>query len=199
VRVAASYGERVDPTAVVPVRATARAKLRLAHALSADARLELVRRLFAHATSVLHHVGLRIVVVAAGDPPLADVPVDVVADPGRGLNAAVAAGLALTGYPALVVPADLPWLEPRSVERILSEPGDVVIARSRDGGTNALLLRRPLAPAFGADSALAHATTARADGSWARVVEIRGFSDDLDDEPALRAALGRSPGLPSTS
>lgn len=189
----------MDPTAVVPVRATPAAKLRLAHALPASVRVELVGRLFAHTVGVLSDAALRVVVVCAGPMPAVPEPVEVVADPGRGLDAAVRAGLEVAGLPALVVPADLPWISVSAVEQLLAELGDVVVVRSDDGGTNGLVLRRRFAPAFGPRSALVHAARARACGLRARVLDGGRSWQDLDDERALRRALGRSPALPSRS
>jgi 2-phospho-L-lactate guanylyltransferase len=145
--------------------------------------------LFGHVSEVLASAGLR--VVALSPAPLPSVPGEVWIDEEPGLNRAVARALERLGPPALVVHADLPWLRVVDVERLLAEPGDVVVARAHDGGTNALLLRRLMPPAFGRDSALVHAIAARERGLRARVVDIDGLARDLDDASALSAACGR--------
>ncbi|HVE93121.1 MAG TPA: 2-phospho-L-lactate guanylyltransferase [Actinomycetota bacterium] len=180
--------------AVVPVKTGARAKLRLAHVLGAGARNLLVESLLRHVIGVLGEAGLRVTCVRSGDLGWTG-GADVMRQHGPGLNAAVREGLADTGTPAVVVAADMPWITAESVIRLTREPGDVVVAATRDGGTGALLLRRSLPPAFGPRSALRHAQVARQAGLWARVVSIPGLDRDLDDEPALAAALATAPGM----
>ena len=135
-----------------------------------------MRHCFEHVSGVLTAAGLDVVSLEDESP--------------RGLNGVVAAGLARCGVPALVVHADLPLLAVEDVLSLLDEPGDVVIARSYDGGTNGLLLRRVIAPAFGVDSAHAHASRARAAGLSCRVVDIPGFARDIDDPASLTASGG---------
>jgi 2-phospho-L-lactate guanylyltransferase len=175
------------PTALVPVRIAPTAKRRLAHVLSGAERTRLIRSLFEHVTSVLTDAGLRVITLT---PTPSELPAsdDVWTDEATGLNAALHAALQRLGHPALVVHADLPLLHPRDVDQILAYDAEVVIARAHDAGTNALLLRRSLRPAFGPDSALVHAARARAAGLSVNVVDIPGFAQDVDTEPALIAS-----------
>lgn len=186
----------LQPTALVPLKLSTHAKARLSHRLDAAQRMELVGVMFEHVAGVLSDVGLRTVVVCA-DPLLATAPrgVEVWAEHRRGLNIALEGALRRLEGPALVVPADLPWLGTQDVDGLLAVSGDVVVARARDGGTNALLLRGRVRPAFGPGSALAHAYRARRAGLSARVVRIAGFDDDLDDETTLQRAVAGAPAL----
>jgi 2-phospho-L-lactate guanylyltransferase (CobY/MobA/RfbA family) len=84
-------------------------------------------------------------------------------------------------------------LEASDVEAVLSRDEDVVVARAVDGGTNGLLLRSPIRPAFGLRSALTHAARARAACLSACVVDIAGFAADIDTPAALTAYLGTRP------
>jgi 2-phospho-L-lactate guanylyltransferase (CobY/MobA/RfbA family) len=157
------------PSALIPVRIAPTAKKRLAHVLGPAGRMDLMQRLFDHVASVLEDAGLDVVALT---------------DDG-GLNAVVRAALAQVGAPALVVHADLPALRVEDVSRLLDIDGDVVIARSVDGGTNGLLLRSVIAPAFGVRSAHEHAARARRAGLVTRVVDIPGFARDIDDPASL--------------
>ena len=58
----------------------------------------------------------------------------------RPLDAAVDAEIE-AGTPVAVVMADLPLVEPASLERLAETPGDVVFAPGRGGGTNAMVVR----------------------------------------------------------
>lgn len=178
------------PTALIPVRAGPDAKRRLAHVLDAASRTDLVRRLFDHVAGVLSDTGLR--VIALSPYPL-DTYVEVWTDERPGLNAAVHAALEKCGAPILVVHADLPQLSVADVDALLYNDADVVIARAHDGGTNGLLLRRLIEPAFGPASALAHARRGRDAGLTTRVVDIPGFMRDVDDESSLTLVRSNTP------
>jgi 2-phospho-L-lactate guanylyltransferase len=176
-----SYG-RMLPTAIVPVRIAPTAKRRLAHALGPADRMSLVRTLFEHVTDVLLDVGLSVVALS---PTPIDAPVEVLLDEAVGLNAALNRALVVIGTPAIVVHADLPLVAPSDVEAVLASTSEVVVARARDGGTNALLLRRPMRVTFGPVSALAHARRARTAGLSTRVLDVPGLAWDVDDEVGL--------------
>ena len=161
--------------------------------LGPDDRDALIRHLLGHVVRTLQSAGLRVIVLAPDQLPLAGV--DVWTDASQGLNPALSAALCRLAGPVMIVPSDLPWLEPHDVVRLIGEPGDVVVARAADGGTNALLLRRHLTPAFGPGSALVHAADAHRRGLSCRVVTIDGFERDLDDEVELARAMHRARGL----
>lgn len=182
-------------TALVPVRMSPVAKRRLAHVADARERTDLMRDLFEHVVGVLGEAGLAVVALA----PHALEPLDGVEvwrDGASGLNAAVDDALDRTGLPVLIVHADLPALAVSDVHALFDSAADVVIGRARDGGTNALLLRGRIRPAFGPGSALAHAGRARAAGLRAQVIDRPGLAADVDDEAALivwRGAASQRP------
>lgn len=180
------------PTAIVPVRFEPLPKRRLAHLLDGPDRARLVRRLLDHVLQVLLDAGLPVIALAPHD---LDVPagVDHWRDGAPGLNRALSAALRRTGTPAIVVHADLPHLGVDDIDAMASADGDVTIARSRDGGTNALLLRRGIEPSFGPRSALRHAQRARAAGLRTLVIDRPGLAGDVDDVAGLSASSWRPP------
>lgn len=148
--------------------------------------MDLVRTLFDHVTSVLLDAGLSVAVLAPHpiDPPAG---AQVMRDREPGLNRAVHGAVRELGVPVLVVHADLPRLSVSDVDRVLGTRADVVVARAHDGGTNGLLLRKWMPPAFGRGSALAHASRARSLGLTASVLDVPGFAIDVDDDATLGA------------
>jgi 2-phospho-L-lactate guanylyltransferase len=98
-------------------------------------------------------LGVGRVLVVTDDPSVVPSEAEVVADPGDGLGAAVAAGLSrLTGH-VLVVNADLPLATTASL-RQLGAAG-LALVEAVDGTTNALSLPDPalFAPLYGPGSA----------------------------------------------
>ncbi len=85
----------------------------------------------------------------------------------------------------LVLPADLPLITAQDVAALYEQgtqgPG-VVIVPSRDGGTNALLLRPPEAIpfAFGVNSFQRHSALARAAGLPLHVLHLPRLAHDID-------------------
>lgn len=113
--------------------------------------------------------------VVTDDPAVVPHGAEVVADPGGGQSAAVAAGLALVDGHALVVNADVPRTTPESLRRLAA--AGLALVASADGTTNALSLPDAtlFAPLYGPGSAgrfLAHAPFASA--------AIPELADDVD-------------------
>jgi 2-phospho-L-lactate guanylyltransferase len=174
---------------IVPIKAFAAAKSRLAVVLDPATRVALARGLFRHTLDVLAGSPsvARVVVVGEAETPL---PVVRVTDPGGGLNAAIAAGLAAAGAAdaILVLPADLPLLSAAAVERLVDglrsggSPQLVIAPDRRQDGTNALLASPPalVQPSFGPGSFRRHREAAAAAGARAVVHEEFAFSLDLD-------------------
>jgi 2-phospho-L-lactate guanylyltransferase len=111
-----------------------------------------------------------------------------VADPGGGLGAAVAAGLAQAEGHALVVNADLPGATPDAIRR-LAASGQALV-EAEDGTTNALSLPNPaaFAPLYGPGSAArfrAHAPFATVD-----IPALAADVDTLHDLERYAALLG---------
>lgn len=129
-------------------------------------------------------------IVVTDDPAVVPAGAEVLLDPGGGLGAAVAAGLAHAGDGhALVVNADLPCATPSAL-RELGAAG-LALVPARDGTTNALALPDPsvFAPLYGRGSAarfLAHAPFA-----LVRIPELVEDADTAADLERLAAHAGR--------
>lgn len=118
----------------------------------------------------------------------------VVADPGGGLNSAIRAGLqhvsATSGDgPVGVLLGDLPTVTPAALSLALQACGrhDTAFVPDAEGTGTVLLTARALAdlvPAFGADSAAAHARR-----STRLELDLPLLRSDVDDDVALGRAI----------
>jgi 2-phospho-L-lactate guanylyltransferase len=114
--------------------------------------------------------------VVTPDTALVELPgVEVIADPGAGQGAAVAAALAGVRGPIVVVNADLPCVTPSDLSALADAMPALVAAT--DGTTNALSLpsAERFAPLYGSGSAarfLAHAAAVS--------VPLPNLADDVD-------------------
>lgn len=181
--------------AVVPVKAFARAKSRLASTVSEAERHAFARSCFEHVLGTLEvHPGIAKVMVVSNDPevlaaararghvPLRD-PVDAVR-----LNEVVDSALALAveqgADAALVLMSDLPLLSASDLDELLEGDAAFTLGPDRAGaGTNALLARPPdlMPTCFGhAESFALHRTRAAAIGCETRVVITPGLASDVD-------------------
>lgn len=191
----------MQTTAIIPLKALAQAKQRLAGALDGEDRRTFVAwmagRVIAAAVGC---DGTGEVLVVAGDDDAAAVGrqagVRTLIERAPGLAAAMAAADAATADAdaTLVLAADLPEVTPEDVAAVLSAASAkraVVISPTRDGGTGALL-RRPagvIATAYGPASAAAHAQLARAAGIEPVIVHRTALANDVDTPGELPAAL----------
>ena len=182
---------------VVPFRADS-PKSRLA-SLPEEARSELAHRMLATVITAATAVGRTILVTerdaSCARALAAEHGVEVVDDPGEGQGAAVAAGLAeVSDWPALVVNADLPDVQPRDLLALLGAmpPEGIAIASAADGTTNALALARPglFEPLYGPGSAARF--KARAEAVGAEIVDfaVPGLSFDVDTAAELDHVAG---------
>ena len=96
----------------------------------------------------------------------------------------------------LVVAADLPYLSARALgEFVAVAPhAAVVIARSYNGGTNAMLFRRGarIDTAFGPQSAATHMQRATAAGLAAAIVDMPCLADDVDTPSDVDLLISRA-------
>ena len=190
--------------AVVPLKALSAAKGRLAPSVSPEARRELVAWMLARVIKACTHArGIDRVLVVAGDEDAAALAgthdgVDVITVTTPGLSAAMAAAdREIAGAStAVVVAADLPDITAADVEAMLAAAGTderaVVVARTADGGTGALL-RRPIdviTTAFGPGSAELHRSLARAARARLHRVDRPGLAHDVDTPEQLAALRG---------
>ena len=115
----------------------------------------------------------------------------------RGVQLALHDALQRGASAALILPADIPLITPREINRFLnfSDGHSISLTPSKDGaGTNALLLRPPgiIRPAFGKNSFRRHLSIARRKGLRPRVVKLRGIALDLDEPSDLELLKRRS-------
>ena len=155
-------------------------KSRLASALSADERAELMRTLLDRVVGAVREAGVERMTVVSAEPIDG---YEVWPDRGLAWNDALAAATAeLVRAPLVaVVSADLPFLRAEEVEELLAATPErgLAIARALDGGTNAVSMRPPgLVPTrFGEPgSAAVHAAL----GVPAVVVDLPGLAFDVD-------------------
>jgi 2-phospho-L-lactate/phosphoenolpyruvate guanylyltransferase len=179
--------------AIIPVKTLARAKSRLGTLLSAPERRALVLAMLGDVLASLTAAQKidRVGVISADPAVLAYAAArgaEALDDHTSDLNAALAqaaAHYAGSGATAtLVLPADIPLIQAREIDDLMSvhAPRGVVIAPSRDGGTNALLVGPALALPFlfGPGSLVRHLEAARARGLTTRVFRSPGLDIDVD-------------------
>lgn len=166
------------PTIVIPYRGDA--KRRLSSPLRAAAAVAMLGDVVEAALDVGR------VLVVTDDRVVVPAEAEAVDDPGDGLGAAVAAGLAEVQGHALVVNADLPCASPGAL-RTLAAAG-LALVEARDGTTNALSLPDPsaFAPLYGPESAARF----RAHGPFATVA-IPELEEDVDSDADLERLVAR--------
>lgn len=168
------------PTIVIPYRGDA--KRRLPASLRAAAAVAMLGDVVTAALEVGP------VIVVTDDPTVVPLAAEVVPDPGDGLGAAVAAGLARAEGHALVVNADLPAATPAAISALAAL--GLALVEAEDGTTNALSLPDPtvFSPLYGpgsADRFRAHAPFATA-----VILELREDVDTVSDLERLALLLG---------
>jgi 2-phospho-L-lactate/phosphoenolpyruvate guanylyltransferase len=188
-------------TAVKPVSS---GKTRLASHLSPQRRSELVTGMLHHVLSVLSRAcGVDRVAVVSPERSALPEHVITLADPGEGLNEALAAAALEArqrGAERLaIVHADLPLLRPEEVTTLIeaSRASGLALAPDRHGrGTNALCLSWPptIRFEFGPDSFRRHLAQAAARGLSPAVVRLPGLAFDLDQPQDLHCwSTGSAP------
>lgn len=181
-------------TVVVPLKPAARGKSRLA-----GASVELVRA-----------IGLDTVVAAAGAASVArvvvvtsdaataaaladDARVSVTSDPEAGLNAAIAAGVAVAQGPVAALLGDVPALLPGELDLALglatAHPRAVVPDAEGTGSTLVTAVGVPWASEFGPDSFARHVALGCVPLS---LEAASGLRRDVDTLAQLRAVLDRT-------
>ena len=184
---------------VIPVKPFQESKSRLHPVLNSAERAALSRRLLTGVlTTVMEFakepgVDMAGVLVISRDRTVRRVAeaagAVVIAENGDDLNTALdEARRAVMRFDVdalLMLPSDLPLLAVDDLRALYAsaaqQPG-LTIAPSRDGGTNALLMRPPdlIDFAFGPDSFQHHCQRARASGHLCRVVESSNLAFDVD-------------------
>ncbi len=170
---------------LVPVKAFAEAKARLAPTLDPAHRAELARTM---AARVLRAAAPLPVAVVCDDPEVAawarDLGATVLPEPGRGLNGAVQAGVARLAADGagevLVVHADLPLAA--DLARLAGFPGITLVPDRRDDGTNVIVVpaTAPFRFAYGPGSFARHRREAARSALPLRIIRDRSLSWDVD-------------------
>ncbi len=186
-----------EPLAViVPMKALAQAKQRLRPAVADEERLRLARAMLAHVLAAVSASGVaELLVVVSPDPEVLSLAraqgFAALGELEAGYNEAARQGaqwaLARGAGSILVLPADLPRLEPGDVRALVILAGEapqaVVIAPDvGETGTNALLLRpSTLFPfSFGPGSFARHCALARAAAVEPVVYRSPSLAYDVD-------------------
>lgn len=193
--------------ALVPLKRLSDAKSRLSGVLDPDTRARLMRamldRTLAEALRA-PSVGRVVLVSSEPDAPAIAAAHGIERFDDRGLpwNGALAAAIAETvrSDDVLILSADLPLVSAADVEALIAAtpaPRGLGIARARDAGTNAVVMRPAgaLVTCFGTPvSSARHAELAAAAGLEPAIVDVPGLALDLDSHDDLREVLRR--GLP---
>lgn len=181
-------------TAIVPVKKLSSAKARLSSLLSQAERRDLVLAMLEDVLDALRAArSVERVGVISADPVVlgraAGLGAEALIDGAANLNGALAQAAghyaALGASGVLVLPADVPLVTHAEIEALVATLGrgpGVALVPARDGGTNALLARPPLALPFlfGSDSLERHREAARARALHAHLFRGDGLALDVD-------------------
>jgi 2-phospho-L-lactate guanylyltransferase len=177
---------------LVPVKRLDGAKSRLAGALTAREREELVLEMLRHVIGAIRSADAGPVTLVSSAGVRMN-GTDRFDDAGLQWNEALARGMATVREEiAVVISADLPRLgvdEVRELVAAVPERG-LAIARAKDGGTNAVAMRPPgvMQTLFGEPgSAALHEEAARRAGLEAVVLDLPGLAFDVDTPEDLVA------------
>jgi 2-phospho-L-lactate guanylyltransferase len=196
---------------ILPVKSPRRAKARLAADLSDEARKQIADALIEDALDLCGSAPfLRWWVVSDDDAVRRRARArgfDTVADPGEGLNEALAIAVQAVSRAGarstVVLPVDVPLATSEDIRDLVDTgaTSEVVIVPSEgDGGTNGLYLSPPdiMPPRFGAGSLNAHVQTAAAKGLRCSVLVIDRIGLDIDTLADVDALLDRGPSTSRT-
>lgn len=190
---------------LVPVKALARAKARLAPDFDDDARRAIAGALLDDALALCVSAEFLDWWVVSEDEEVLSrasaAGLKTVVDPGEGLNAAIAAGMAqavAAGAESLtIVPSDVPLAYRGDLVDLLDTgaTSDVVLVPAGDdGGTNALYLSPPdlIEPAFGPGSLQRHIALAEKRRYRCTILSLPRLALDVDTPADVDQFLGRA-------
>jgi 2-phospho-L-lactate guanylyltransferase len=183
--------------AIVPVKSLQNGKTRLQRVLSEEARAELNRSLLMHTLEVLQALRLPIEQILVTSPDAAALAMarrygarTLHESHGAGLNQALSSAILLAKerhvHGVLILPIDLPQMQPEDVKAILyhgqQSPVGVIVPDRRLKGTNALFLSPPdlISPAFGEASFQHHSQAVRESGARLEILILERLAFDLD-------------------
>lgn len=201
-------GHRQQPVhAIVPMKALAHAKSRLAASLSPAERYKLALTMFQSVLTILcaAQSHIQTIWVVSRDPLVLDIAAqasaEAVYDTTTDLNAALhlgrAAAITARATALLVVPADVPLLTTQDIAALVAllpqnGPATCVLApNANQTGTNALglTLPTPMPFLFGSDSFARHLHTARQLGLHLQVYHSPTLALDVDTPADLDILL----------
>ncbi|HDN74095.1 2-phospho-L-lactate guanylyltransferase [Archaeoglobales archaeon] len=155
---------------------TSNPKSRLSKLLNEDERREFAYEML---LDVIDAIGDLAKVKVVSPEPL-DLDVEVIKD-SRGLDECINDRLKIV--PRAIIMSDLPLLNKEVLERFFSQPGDVVIAPGRKGGTNMLLVRKTgFRVSYHYGSFLKHIRISKELGYSYKIFDSFFASVDVDDE-----------------
>ena len=187
---------------VIPTKQLVQAKGRLAQVLTPDERAGLVLAMLRDVLTTLRRSDVADIWLVASDDVVFEVGASFGArslreTPPTGYNAAVSLGLSEIPdtTPVLVLPGDVPLVQPDDIAAIMQAAGDIRIAEDHTGlGTNGLFLSSPnlIKPMFGPNSLRDHKTAGQHAGLQTRQLMLPNLAQDIDT-PADLAILRRAP------
>ncbi len=183
--------------AIVPVKSLQNGKTRLRGVLSEAARAELNRSLLIHTLEVLQALCPPIEQVLVTSPDTAALALarrygarTLQESYDAGLNQALSSAILLAKEHrvrgVLILPIDLPQMQPEDVKTILhhgrQSPIGVIVPDRHLQGTNALFLSPPdlISPAFGEASFQRHSQAVRKSGARLEILNLERLVFDLD-------------------
>jgi len=193
------YGHNMTTWAVIPVKRLDDAKSSLSAALTPKQRRGLVLNMLADVLNAIRNARsvAGTIVVSPDEEVLRSARASRtlgIPEPNVGLNKALELAIehavAKGATSILILPSDLPLLMPADVENIIamaSSHRDIVIAPSKDNGTNALFLRPPdvMDLRFGGESFPSHVAGARTAGVRPHIYRSITVATDIDDTADL--------------
>jgi 2-phospho-L-lactate/phosphoenolpyruvate guanylyltransferase len=195
---------------LIPVKKLRLAKARLSEHFTTYERFEIARALLDDTITLARSAPFLEWWVVSDDPVVEEMArshgFELAADPGEGLNSALAAGIevitAAGAESVTIVPCDVPLAWKGDLEDLLDTgaTSDVVLVPSgNDGGTNALYLSPPdlLEPHFGEGSMKAHIADAEARGARCSILALDRFALDIDTIEDVDAFLAKPNRFPS--
>lgn len=199
---------------IIPVKPFVRAKSRLSEVLSPEERSQLAEGMLRHVLSVVRqvpHVAGTLVITrdSKAHSVARDLGAYTVMESGTPeLNSALMRATQVVGSwkgsAVLILPADLPFIEPQDISALIhmgQTVNTVVIAtdENRDG-TNAMLVRPPgmIRYSYGPNSFQRHIDDAREQGATIKVYESPRLALDIDlpeDLAKYRSMNGATPAV----
>ena len=192
---------------ILPVKSLERAKQRLSTHFDASERRRIAAALLEDALALCETVDfLRWWVVTDGAEVVeiaGERGFRTVSDPGRGLNAALDAAIAVAvdagAASVTVIPCDAPLAFRGDLVDTGATSEIVLVPSERDGGTNGLYLSPPdlLQPRFGEGSLRRHLDVAERHGYRCALLSLPRLALDIDTIDDVRDYLGRPKHGPS--